>query len=611
MLEAIVNCASTTDYDFRATACAQDPLTHLFTDWVPYYKTKWAIAHILRPASILEIGVRYGYSAAAFLNASPEATYLGIDLDSDTFGGVKGAIQWAQKITERYSVSFLVADSQSMNCLPGGIYDLIHVDGQQDGDGSFHDLELAFRQGRYVLADGFFWTQQNFQALSHFLYRNRDLVEFYGVIPGYAGELLIKVAEGAEVPPPPTGTGFAGDTAPQPPPEAVTSTALRQTYSTSYYLNDCGGFEQFKQVQGKRLRDKRLCAVAAMAGLKSSGRVLDLGCGRGELTHYFAELGCEVTAVDYSPAAVELAEKTFTGEEDLRARVELLCADVCTAPWHDFYDVAVASDLIEHLAPQELEVLYARIARHLESDGIFVVHTYPNLWFFKYDYVERRRIAAFIGAYLPKEPRTRYELLMHINEQSPRVLKKSLKRHFRHVLLWFGEPAAPAGSLLTPFSCRQLCGARDLFAIASHSPIDPERLKGQFQSLPLPQNAISGIKMRVPQGSFQVAGGDAFELKLEITNGSSFALASLGPNPVNISYHWLDETASQVLVWDGERSGILPPVSPGAQRTFPVRVFAPKEGGKRLLRLTLVQEAVRWFDAPPLGLKIDVPVLVS
>jgi len=98
MLDAIVSCSRTTNYDFRATACAQDPLTHLFADWVPYYKTKWAIARVLQPASILEIGVRYGYSAAAFLNACPGATYLGIDLDSDTFGGVKGAIQWARRI---------------------------------------------------------------------------------------------------------------------------------------------------------------------------------------------------------------------------------------------------------------------------------------------------------------------------------------------------------------------------------------------------------------------------------------------------------------------------------------------------------------------------------
>jgi 2-polyprenyl-3-methyl-5-hydroxy-6-metoxy-1,4-benzoquinol methylase len=599
MLDAIVNCARSTDYDFRETACAQDPLAHRFPDWVPYYKTKWAIGRVLQPASILEIGVRYGYSAAAFLHGSPDATYLGLDLDCDDFGGVKGAIQWARKITDRFSANFLVADSQSMNSFPGGVYDLVHVDGQQDGDGSFHDLELAVRQGRYVLADGFFWTQSNFQAMSYFLYRNRDLIEFYGVIPGYAGELLIKVLP----------SSHAGITARQV--ERVTSGALRGTYSTVYYLNECEGAEQFKQTQGKQVRDERLRAVAAIASLKSRGRVLDLGCGRGELAHCFAELGFEVTAIDYSAAAIELAEKCFAGEEQLRARAELICDDVCTAPWSGLYDVIIASDLIERISPPELDELYARIARHLAKGGIFVVHTYPNLWFFKYDYVQRRRIAEYIGAYLPKEPRTRYELLMHINEQSPPVLKKSLRDHFRHVLLWFGEPAAPGGSLLSPFSRRQLCGARDLFAVASDSPIDAERLKAQFRSLPLPEAALTGIKLRVLHYPLEVKASNDFELKLEIGNESSVVLASLSPHPVNISYHWLDEKATRTLVWNGERSVIVPPLSSGMRRVFPVRVRAPGDKGRYLLRLTLVQEAVRWFDELPAAIAVDVPVFVG
>jgi len=65
-----------------------------------------------------------------------------------------------------------------------GKHDLIHVDGQQDGDGSLHDLELALRQGRFIFVDRYFWTRDNFLAVSESLYRNRDLLKFYGVIPG-------------------------------------------------------------------------------------------------------------------------------------------------------------------------------------------------------------------------------------------------------------------------------------------------------------------------------------------------------------------------------------------------------------------------------------------
>src|ERR1039458_4621811 len=55
---------------------------------------------------------------------------------------------------------FLIADSQKMSSFPGGSYDLIHIDGQQDGKGTLHDLDLALGQGRYILVDGYFWTRE-------------------------------------------------------------------------------------------------------------------------------------------------------------------------------------------------------------------------------------------------------------------------------------------------------------------------------------------------------------------------------------------------------------------------------------------------------------------
>src|SRR5581483_5808416 len=283
MFDQILQCARSSDYDFRKTAHPADPLANRFPEWSEYYKMKWAISRTLRPRSILEIGVRYGYSGLAFLDACPSASYLGIDLDSDLFGGVKGAIGWAREKMSGYNAELLVGNTQTMHRLPGGVYDLIHVDGQQDGDGSFHDLELAIRQGGWVLADGFFWTQTNFLALSDFLYRYRDTFEFYGVIPGYAGELLIKMSP-----------AFLEEAASST--RTSSSAAIRATYTSAYYLNDCGGFDSFRENAGRELSDVRLQAIASVTGLKTSGRVLDLGCGRGELAYYFARAGFQVTA---------------------------------------------------------------------------------------------------------------------------------------------------------------------------------------------------------------------------------------------------------------------------------------------------------------------------
>ncbi|WP_414584200.1 methyltransferase domain-containing protein [Scytonema sp. PCC 10023] len=607
MFDYIIQQAKQTEYDFRKTANPDDPLGHLFHEWVDYYKLKWAIAHVLKPASILEIGVRFGYSAAAFLNGNPAAHYVGIDLDTDSYGGVKGAIHWAEKITTEFSSEFLVADTQAMQRFPGDIYDLIHVDGQQDGDSSFHDLEVATKQGRYVLVDGYLWTRQNFMAVSDFLFRYADILDWYGVIPGYAGELLIKVSE-----------NYLRQYSKDNNQIDNSSLAIRQTYTTEYYTQDCGGYDVYKKNHGKKLEDPRLKTVATIASLKKSGRVLDLGCGRGELSFYFARQGFTVTAIDYSQNAIELAKKCFDGEASVQANVEFICDDVCNVSLSQKYDLAVASDIIEHLSSQEVEKFYHKIAQHLKSDGLFVVHTFPNLWYYKYDYQRKRRIAASVGAYLPAQPRSRYEMLMHINEQSPRVLKKQLSQYFKYVYLWFGDTENPGGSLLRKFSIREISAAPSLFAIASHREINQEQLKNTLQMSPVPPLPSGKIKILVEDCPAKVSVNSEFEIQINLENNSEFSFHSYGSHPVHIAYHWMNQQANNYIVFDGERTKIFPPLYKGkpillksllgqvTTETYTAKVKALPEKGNYILRVTLVQEGVRWFDEVPTQLMEDV-----
>jgi predicted O-methyltransferase YrrM len=143
-----------TNFDFRKYACADDELSHLFPEWVQYYRMKYAICKTINPTSILETGVRYGYSAITFLIACPNARYLGIDNDINTFGGSSGAIQYAKRILTDYHADIIHADTQEMEEFPGVHWDLIHIDGQLDGDGTFHYLEMAIRKASWILVDG-------------------------------------------------------------------------------------------------------------------------------------------------------------------------------------------------------------------------------------------------------------------------------------------------------------------------------------------------------------------------------------------------------------------------------------------------------------------------
>jgi SAM-dependent methyltransferase len=264
----------------------------------------------------------------------------------------------------------------------------------------------------------------------------------------------------------------------------TTSATVRHAYTAHYYLEDCGGYETYRAHGGKRL-DPRLDCMARLAGYhrgRGSPRLLDLGCGRGEIARHFAALGYRVDAIDYSPDALRLAEDCFAGEPKLRRRVRLKCASVIDPrAYRGRYDIVLASDLIEHLAPTEVAQLYALIRRHLKRDGVFIAHTFPNLWYYRYGYPRRRRCAALQGEDLPAEPRSHYELQMHINEQSPRIMLGQLRAAFEEVLLWAGDHQEPAGSLKRPFGKNGWRDAPSLFAIAARHAIDPRRVVAVLQ----------------------------------------------------------------------------------------------------------------------------------
>jgi predicted O-methyltransferase YrrM len=592
MIEEILKNAKESTYDFRVTAYPEDPLHHLFEEWVPYYRMKWAIARVLQPSSILEIGVRFGYSAMAFLHAVPSARYVGIDINAESFGGSVGAIEWAQRATAPYQTDFIIADSTKMKRFPGDRFDLIHIDGQQDGVATLHDLVLASSQANYILVDGYFWSRQNFFSASEFLYQYRDAIEYYQVIPGYAGELLIRVKS----------QRFAVTDQP-----IEASSTLRDAYTEQYYLSNCEGYEAFKRTLGAKLEDIRLEVIARLCRTVSSGRALDLGSGRGELSMELARQGFRVTAIDYSPDAVKIAREAISRSPQLSSSIFLQCTDVNSAVLQGPYRVAVAADLVEHMPPSELEQLYQKTANNLDQDGLFIVHTYPNLWYYQYEYARRLRLATQIGAYLPAEPRTRYELLMHINEQSPRVLKRQLRKYFRHVLVWFGSPSQPGENLARKFRIGELRAAPDLFAIASHKPIPVSKLLAQLRMDALPVPILRKVELKVRSFLSRMRTGARQMIAVELRNGTKVNLRSLPPYPIHLSYHWVTMDGHYEM-FGGHRTQLRPDSMAGSSVSYEMSVTSPSKPGIYWLRVTLVQESIRWFDQSPTSLYHDVQI---
>jgi predicted O-methyltransferase YrrM len=113
-----------------------------------YVNIKYAVANVLQPKRICEIGVYSGISAMSFLAAYSIADYVGIDnLSAEKDRGEDGMT--ADTETEMHALGYKCMlhfiDSQDIHALPDPPYDLVHVDGCYTRLGTCNDVILAWK----------------------------------------------------------------------------------------------------------------------------------------------------------------------------------------------------------------------------------------------------------------------------------------------------------------------------------------------------------------------------------------------------------------------------------------------------------------------------------
>ena len=193
------------------------------------------------------------------------------------------------------------------------------------------------------------------------------------------------------------------------------------TYSREYFLTECDGHEEFEQ---GRL-PARLQAALSIVGDLQGKRVLDVGCGRGEVVLYCLRQGAEACGVDYSADALQLARQGAGTEPGHYQR-----ADARYLPFrNESFDLALMLDIVEHLYPAELAAALVDVRRVLKPGGTLIVHTMPNLWYYRWGYPLFRGVQRLRGKHLPQDPRARWQFVstVHVNEQTPLTLHRALK----------------------------------------------------------------------------------------------------------------------------------------------------------------------------------------
>lgn len=218
-----------------------------------------------------------------------------------------------------------------------------------------------------------------------------------------------------------------------------------ELYDSGYFESDrCEGWEDFRSGRGlSALKRRELERLAPGPGL----RVLDAGCGRGEVLLACSQRGAEVAGIDYSEAAVAIARETLA----VVAGADVRRGDVTALPWpDDAFDRALFADVIEHLDPDQADAGLCELRRVLRPQGRLLVHTAPNALFLRLGWPPARLALRALGrgesvramdGWIAESKR------YHVNEQSLYRLRRALRRAgFTPVHAWIDPDVVRSGN---------------------------------------------------------------------------------------------------------------------------------------------------------------------
>jgi ubiquinone/menaquinone biosynthesis C-methylase UbiE len=226
--------------------------------------------------------------------------------------------------------------------------------------------------------------------------------------------------------------------------QQTTQSIPPDVYDREYFLSEiCEGWDEFQENRGVSFnKAKQVRLLAPGPGM----RILDAGCGRGEVALACARAGAEIAGVDYSATAVEITKETLAEYPDSDIRV----GDVTKLPWADSsFDRVQFSDVIEHLDPPQTVPALAEFHRVLKPGGYLLCHTAPNRLFMDVGWPLVRPALRLLGHGEVVEGVDGWFKLAeeyHVNEQSVHSLRRALREAgFESPRVWIDPDVMRSG----------------------------------------------------------------------------------------------------------------------------------------------------------------------
>jgi cyclopropane fatty-acyl-phospholipid synthase-like methyltransferase len=218
---------------------------------------------------------------------------------------------------------------------------------------------------------------------------------------------------------------------------------VRHLYTETYFMESATGHDEFKVFEGKfeQLIDK-FQMVINLLNLRKSDRLLDIGCGRGELVIYHSLNGGKATGVDFSDEAIKLAKEKATV---LKADCKFLISSFENINEEVRFDRIVSIDFIEHISVEEGKAFFRKCYNLLNNEGRLIIYTFPNTIRRRFGYKLIRIFSLIKRNPLPrKEPDTisDHYKQYHLNEQNYYSLNKSARNAgFGKVRVQYFDPS--------------------------------------------------------------------------------------------------------------------------------------------------------------------------
>ena len=325
--------------------------------------------------------------------------------------------------------------------------------------------------------------------------------------------------------------------------------------------------------------------IAVALALPPGSRILDVGCGSGWLSEYFARLGYIVHGIDISPELIEMArDRVKRVGYDVDHETELQCTfavhDIESAPLDEQFDGVVCYDSLHHFENERAVIRHlAAVTRYAgslfilegdrpaegsatEAELLDVMHRYETLESpFSREYLRSlldENGFAVVGDYVS------------VNGLFPRALVESDRVRV--------EP--PEVNYLL---CKKVLSEAGRAASTIPDSLRPGDLRVQFEMLSTVPN--------------EIAPGDrlSFSVRIENTGDTLWLTETVSAGIVMPAVRVFDHAGDLVTEFHGEP--MLPhPIAPRESVKIKIEYRAPQRAGSYKLKLDLVDQQVCWFE---------------